>query len=182
MRFSAVTAVAYLSAFATAATIPTEARSLTDVNTAPVEKRQLITALVTAFLTAAATEAGTLVVEDAVNAAVAEVNKVSSDFTTAREQFTQATTLNMWNSNPAPATNVAVICQNEGFTVSNTSNVHNEVSAKLTSGLLNVDYECFYMSAPNTYTPQGDGGFQNTALRFTTACTRDSSSGVLTCN
>jgi hypothetical protein len=57
----------------------------------------------------------------------------------ARQKFTQATTLAMFDNNPARATNVAIICQNQGFTVSHPENVHNEVSAKLTSGLLHVE-------------------------------------------
>jgi hypothetical protein len=54
----------------------------------------------------------------------------------ARQKFTQATTLAMFDNNPARATNVAIICQNQG---SHPENVHNEVSAKLTSGLLHVE-------------------------------------------
>jgi hypothetical protein len=71
MRFCALNSLACLAAVTTAATIPADARSTMDIADAPVEKRQLITALVTALLTAAATEVGTLVVEDAANAAVA---------------------------------------------------------------------------------------------------------------
>jgi hypothetical protein len=82
MRFSTVGALACLLAFGTAATIPAEIRSPTEMTEAPVEKRQLVTALVTALLTAAATEVGTIIVQDAANAAVAAINSVVTDFTT----------------------------------------------------------------------------------------------------
>lgn len=87
MRLSAITTVACLLASGTAFTIPAEVRSTTDMTEAPVEKRQLITALVTAALTSAATEAGTLIVEEAAKAAVAAINNIVTDFTTVGNIF-----------------------------------------------------------------------------------------------
>lgn len=81
MRFSTFASVACITGLTTAATIPAEIRSSSDELSAPVEKRQILTAVVTALVVAAATEAGTLAVQESVDFAISEVNKIGSDFT-----------------------------------------------------------------------------------------------------
>lgn len=73
MRFSIFTVAACLSALSTASTIPVEARSEVD---APIQERQLITALVTAALTAGASTVGTAAAKAAIEAATGLIQDI----------------------------------------------------------------------------------------------------------
>lgn len=91
--------------------------------------------------------------------------KALANWTKAREEFTKATTKDMWASNPDPAKYAAAICCNTDYTVAKPDGVAGKSSVELKSGALKVNYDCFYMTAGNTFTNKGDGGFINVAMQ-----------------
>lgn len=54
--------------------------------------------------------------------------------------------------------------------------------AKLKKSLLKTDYDCFYMTAPNTFYGDGDGGFINFAsLNDKSRCSFSSKERKISC-
>lgn len=84
MHFSTIIKAASLAVMASASALPVETRSVATFHEAPVEKRQIGT-LALAILTAAATEAGTLIVEDAINAIGAAITAEKASWTAVRD-------------------------------------------------------------------------------------------------
>lgn len=120
-------------------------------------KREPVT---TAILLAAGTAAVSAVVTQAVDAATKFIGDVSN-FDSAREAFTQQTTKEMMARNPDPARFQAAACYNQGFSVADPANIDGQNSVEFKLGLLNTDYECMYIAAPNQFFTEGDGGFIN---------------------
>ncbi|KAK8034869.1 hypothetical protein PG993_009864 [Apiospora rasikravindrae] len=143
---------------------------------ADIQKREILTAIVTT--------AGTAVVVDlttrAVNAATALVKDISN-WDKARQDFTQATAKAMMDNNPDATKYVAAACYNKDYSVSNPENTDGKTSVSFKLGALSTNYDCLYMKAPNTFYTHGDGGYQNLAYRNTNACTFDQSTGDLAC-
>lgn len=201
MRFSAVNALALLSAANLVAASPVAVsapamevaprawdkkpktggvatrdlavRASTDV---AVHKREIITAIVTA----AGTAAVSAIVTKAVNAAGTLIGQIAN-FDNAREEFTKATVQAMSDANPDPEKFVATICYNMDWDLENPAGMDGLTSAKITSGPLNTDYDCFYMTAPNAFFSRGDGGFINLAIMNSDKCTFDSETADLRC-
>lgn len=199
MRFSAINAVAVLSAASLTTASPVAApvpaapkgwasepktggnarRDLavrsTETNLA-IHKREIITAIVTA----AGTAAVTAIAEAAVKQAGTLISQIAN-FDNAREEFTKATVKSMADANPDPAKFVATICYNQGYDLENPAGMDGLTSVKITSGPLNTDYDCFYMTAPNAFFSRGDGGFINLAIMNDDRCTFDSATADLRC-
>jgi hypothetical protein len=70
----------------------------------------------------------------------------------------------MMAKNPDPARFQAAACYNQGFSVADPANIDGQNSVKFSLGLLNTDYECMYIAAPNQFFTEGDGGFINVRL------------------
>ncbi|TGO59606.1 hypothetical protein BOTNAR_0159g00050 [Botryotinia narcissicola] len=100
----------------------------------------------------------------------------------AREKFTQATTANMWARNPDYNRYPAVMCYNKGYSVKNPAGIAGKVSAKLSLGLLNTDYDCMYMTGNNQFYTHSEGGYINLSYRYNSRCSFDGKSGDLSCN
>ncbi|APA14930.1 hypothetical protein SS1G_14379 [Sclerotinia sclerotiorum 1980 UF-70] len=99
-----------------------------------------------------------------------------------REKFTQATTLAMWNRNPDYNKFPAVACYNKGYHLRNPSGQDGRVSAKLSLGMLNTDYDCLYMTGNNAFYTHNEGGYINLSYRYNGGrCTFDKRTGDLTC-
>lgn len=200
MRFSTVNAIAVLSAATLTAATPV-ALSAPAVELAPrawdkapktggvaprdlvvrntdtaIQKREIVTAIVVA----AGTAAVTAVVDAAVKAAGTLISQIAN-FDNAREEFTKATVKAMADRNPDPAKFVATICYNQDYDLENPAGMDGLTSAKITSGPLNTDYDCFYMTAPNAFFSRGDGGFINLAIMNDDRCTFDSKTADLRC-
>ncbi|ORY16573.1 hypothetical protein BCR34DRAFT_611436 [Clohesyomyces aquaticus] len=111
----------------------------------------------------------------------ADTLKNLGEWNKARETFTQTTTLEMWNRNPDYAKFAAAICYNKGFRVKDPAGIAEQTSAKLELGLLNTDYECMFMAAPNQFFTDSDGGFINLSYRYDSRCSFDAATGDLTC-
>lgn len=129
MKFTTITAALAAVASVNAAAITPKA----EAKEAHVEKRVILATILTAAATAAVTQAATL----AVDAAVKLISEVS-DWTDAREAFTQATVKGMWENNPDPSLYVAAICYNMGYGFQNDK--HSGVtSVKLDTGKLDTE-------------------------------------------
>ncbi|KAH6714985.1 hypothetical protein BKA61DRAFT_631861 [Leptodontidium sp. MPI-SDFR-AT-0119] len=111
----------------------------------------------------------------------AETIKNLGKWTEVREAFTKATVADMWSRNPDRNKWHAAICYNKGYRVQNPNGIDGKLSAKVSSGLLNTDYDCMYMNAPNQFYTDGDGGYINLAYQYDSHCTFDKKSGDLTC-
>lgn len=161
-----VAAIAGCSAIVNGAAIPSESGLHTttlysrDVAKSPahvLSKREPVTV---AILTAAGTAAATAIVTEAVNAAVAFIGDVAN-FDSAREAFTKQTTDAMMANNPDPARFQAAACYNKGFSVADPANIDGQSSVEFKLGVLNTDYECMYIAAPNQFYTESEGGFIN---------------------
>jgi hypothetical protein len=118
-----------------------------------------------AILIAAGTAAVSAVVSQAVTATAKFIGDVSN-FDSAREAFTQQTTKEMMARNPDPARFQAAACYNKAFTVADPTKIDGQTSVKFSLGLLNTDYECMYIAAPNQFFTEGDGGLINVSLNY----------------
>ncbi|KAJ8063453.1 hypothetical protein OCU04_007329 [Sclerotinia nivalis] len=99
-----------------------------------------------------------------------------------REAFTQKTTLEMWARNPDYNKFPAVVCYNKGYNVANPGGIDGKVSAKLSLGMLNTDYDCMYMSGNNAFYTHSEGGYINLSYRYNgNRCTFNKGNGDLTC-
>jgi hypothetical protein len=116
--------------------------------------------VLTTILLAAGTAAVSAIVTEAVSAVSSFIGDVSN-FDDAREAFTQQTTAAMMAANPDPARFQAAACYNQGFSVADPAKIDGQTSVKFSLGLLNTDYECMFIEAPNQFFTEGDGGFIN---------------------
>lgn len=58
--------------------------------------------------------------------------------------------------------NEAAVCYNMGYKVSKPNQMRELTSVRLKSGVLNTDYDCFFMWGPdNHFNSEGDGGYIN---------------------
>jgi len=152
-----VAALAGCSAIVNGAAVPTpEARENS------LSKREPVLATI---LVAAGTAAVSAVVTKAVDATAKFIGDVQN-FDEAREAFTQQTTKEMMANNPDPARFQAAACYNQGFSVADPANIDGQNSVKFELGLLNTDYECMYIAAPNQFFTEGDGGFINVSSSY----------------
>lgn len=161
-----IVAVAGCSAVINGAAVP----STSDLSTISHEargdslsKREPVT---TAILVAAGTAAVSAVVTQAIDAATKFIGDVSN-FDSAREAFTKQTTKEMMAKNPDPARFQAAACYNQAFSVADPANIDGQNSVEFKLGLLNTDYECMYIAAPNQFFTEGEGGFINVSLNYT---------------
>ncbi|KAJ0118762.1 hypothetical protein N8I77_001450 [Diaporthe amygdali] len=99
----------------------------------------------------------------------------------AREEFSKKTTAEMWARNPDYQKYPAAVCYNKGYKLKDPAGTTGLVSAKLTLGQLNTDYDCMYMTANNQFYTQGEGGFINLSYTYSSRCTFDKGTGDLTC-
>ncbi|TGO31592.1 hypothetical protein BHYA_0499g00020 [Botrytis hyacinthi] len=83
-----------------------------------------------------------------------------------REKFTQETTLNMWARNPDYNKYPAAVCYNKGYSLKNPNGFVGRVSAKLSLGLLETDYDCMYITGNNQFYTHAEGGFINVRRPF----------------
>ncbi|KAK3984237.1 hypothetical protein QBC44DRAFT_202191, partial [Cladorrhinum sp. PSN332] len=100
----------------------------------------------------------------------------------AREEFTKATTNEMWARNPDYKKFPAAVCYNKGYRVKDPALTEGLVSVKFELGLLNTDYDCMYLGAPNQFFTDSDGGFINLSYTYSDRCSFDQKTGDLTCN
>ncbi|KAK7981503.1 hypothetical protein PG996_009194 [Apiospora saccharicola] len=193
MRFTATTALAFLSATASiAAATPTghyspnagvatvEEREVQTLGHEQAQKRQIVTAIVTAVGSAAGTAAATAITKAAIEAAGNLIKDVTN-FDSARESFTKKTAADMWAKNPDPKKFAAAICYNESYDLRDPKGMDGLNSAKMSLGPLHTNYDCFYMTANNALFTRGDGGFVNLAFVSDKRCTFDKSTADLTC-
>ncbi|KAM0326245.1 hypothetical protein ACHAQA_006842 [Verticillium albo-atrum] len=122
-----------------------------------LNKREPVSAVILATI---GTAAVTAVVTEAVGAVVSFIGDISN-FDSGREAFTQQTTEAMMANNPDPARFVAAACYNQAFEIADPANSDGQTSVEFSLGILNTDYECMYLAAPNQFFTQGDGGFIN---------------------
>ncbi|RBR25716.1 uncharacterized protein FIESC28_01469 [Fusarium coffeatum] len=166
------------SAIVNAAAVPTEQHlTTTTLHTRELAKREPVTA---AILTAAGTAAVTAIVNEAVKAAVGFIGDISN-FDAGREAFTVQTTEAMMANNPDPERFQAAACYNQGFSVADPANIDGQSSVEFSLGILNTDYECMYIAAPNQFFTEGDGGLINLSFTHTDRCTFDQETADLTC-
>jgi hypothetical protein len=157
-----VAALAGCSAVVNGAAVPIN-NSLTSITLdARDQTREPVLA---AILVAAGTAAVSAVVSEAVTATAKLIGDISN-FDSAREAFTKETTKAMMAKNPNPARFQAAACYNKAFSVANPANIDGQNSVKFSLGLLNTDYECMYIAAPNQFFTEGDGGFINVSLIY----------------
>jgi len=148
-----------------------------DARSVSLQKREPVSAVILATV-------GTALVTAVVERAVTEVADLIGDiasFDEGREAFTQQTTDAMFAQNPDPARFQAAACYNQGFSFADPANVDGQTSVEFRQGLLNTDYECFYIVAPNQFFTEGDGGFINLSITHSDRCTFDSETADLTC-
>ncbi|RFN45617.1 hypothetical protein FIE12Z_10119 [Fusarium flagelliforme] len=166
------------SAIVNAAAVPTEQHlTTTTLHTRELAKREPVTA---AILTAAGTAAVTALVNEAVQAAVGFIGDISN-FDAGREAFTVQTTEAMMANNPDPERFQAAACYNKAFSVADPANIDGQSSVEFRLGILNTDYECMYIAAPNQFFTEGDGGLINLSFTHTDRCTFDQATADLTC-
>jgi hypothetical protein len=164
---SIVAAIAGCSAVVNGAAVPAKSSFTTvtlerrDDSAHSLDKREPVIA---SILLAAGTAAVSAVVTEAVSATVKLIGDISN-FDDAREAFTQQTTDAMMANNPDPSRFQAAACYNQGFSVADPANIDGQNSVKFSLGLLNTDYECMYIAAPNQFFTEGDGGFINVSLK-----------------
>ncbi|KAL8382471.1 hypothetical protein RB595_006315 [Gaeumannomyces hyphopodioides] len=133
---------------------------------AHIEKREIITGIVTSI----AITVGTEIATKAVNAGIKLIKDISN-WTSAREQFTKATVAEMMTQNPDPKKYAAAICNNVGYNFKNgDGGAVGKVSVDLKQGALKTNYDCFYMEFGNTFFSTGDGGYINLAARHSSTC------------
>jgi hypothetical protein len=61
----------------------------------------------------------------------------------------------------------AAICYNKNYRVSRPSQMRELTSVRFKSGILNTDYDCFFMRGPdNHFNSFGDGGYINVSRSF----------------
>ncbi|KAL8298201.1 hypothetical protein RB598_001449 [Gaeumannomyces tritici] len=135
---------------------------------AHIEKREIITGIVTSIAITVGTELAT----KAVNAGIKLIKDVAN-WTSAREQFTKATVAQMMAENPDPKKYAAAICNNVGYSFKDGDGAVGKVSVDLKQGALKTNYDCFYMAFGNTFFSSGDGGYINLAMRHSTSCKFD---------
>ncbi|OSS44777.1 hypothetical protein B5807_10516 [Epicoccum nigrum] len=163
-----ITAIAGCSAIVNGAVVPAKSGLTTvtlearDGSANSLAKREPVIA---SILVAAGTAAVSAVVTEAVNATVKLIGDISN-FDAAREAFTQQTTEAMMAKNPDPAKFQAAACYNKAFSVADPTKIDGQNSVKFSLGLLNTDYECMYIAAPNQFFTESDGGFINVSLKF----------------
>ncbi|RGP76918.1 ethanolamine utilization [Fusarium longipes] len=164
-----VAAIAGCSAMVNGAAVPNESgvktttlqrRAVAKGSDHLLSKREPVTV---AILTAAGTAAATAIVNEAVNAAVAFIGDISN-FDAGREAFTVQTTEAMMANNPDPERFQAAACYNKAFSVADPANIDGQSSVEFRLGILNTDYECMYIAAPNQFFTEGDGGLINSQL------------------
>ncbi|EYB25565.1 hypothetical protein FG05_03166 [Fusarium graminearum] len=160
-----VVAIAGCSAIVNGAAIPTESTGLqtTTLHRRAVTKEHQLSKrepVTVAILTAAGTAAVTAIVNEAVQAAVGFIGDISN-FDAGREAFTVQTTEAMMANNPDPERFQAAACYNKAFSVADPANIDGQSSVKFSLGILNTDYECMYIAAPNQFFTEGDGGLIN---------------------
>ncbi|EWY92305.1 hypothetical protein FOYG_05883 [Fusarium oxysporum NRRL 32931] len=181
-----VAAVAGCSAIVNGAVIPAEnglhtttlqTRDIAKGTGNILSKREPVTI---AILTAAGTAAVTAIVNEAVSAAAAFIGDISN-FDAGREAFTVQTTETMMDNNPDPERFQAAACYNKAFSVADPANIDGQSSVEFRLGILNTDYECMYIAAPNQFFTEGDGGLINLSFTFTDRCTFDQETADLTC-
>ncbi|KAF4497863.1 hypothetical protein FAGAP_5962 [Fusarium agapanthi] len=181
-----IAAVAGCSAMVNGAVIPAEnglhTATLQTRDTAKgtghiLSKREPVTI---AILTAAGTAAATAIVNEAVKAAAAFIGDISN-FDAGREAFTVQTTEAMMANNPDPERFQAAACYNKAFSVADPANIDGQSSVEFRLGILNTDYECMYIAAPNQFFTEGDGGLINLSFTHTDRCTFDQETADLTC-
>ncbi|KAF5688119.1 hypothetical protein FDENT_5017 [Fusarium denticulatum] len=179
-------AVAGYSAIVNGAVIPAEnglhtttlqARGTVDSTGQILSKREPVTI---AILTAAGTAAVSAIVSEAVSAAAAFIGDISN-FDAGREAFTVQTTETMMANNPDPQRFQAAACYNKAFSVADPANIDGQSSVEFRLGILNTDYECMYIAAPNQFFTEGDGGLINLSFTHTDRCTFDQETADLTC-
>ncbi|KAL2059729.1 hypothetical protein VTL71DRAFT_10221 [Oculimacula yallundae] len=186
MQFSTITLL-FGALTANAATIPVVTRDAVastgfetsnNVIDSPIEKRQ---AIVTGILVSVATTALSQLTTAGVNAAIAEIKNIAN-FDAARQAFTKSAVSKMAAANTDKANFPGTICYNQGYRLQDPAGFTGLVSLELKSGLLKVDFDCFYMSKGNAFFSEGDGGFQNLATNSPAgACTFDSVTADLRC-
>ncbi|EKG15814.1 hypothetical protein MPH_07017 [Macrophomina phaseolina MS6] len=110
------------------------------------------------------------------------VAKSAADWNAAREAFTKETVKSMWDKRRN--NNEAAVCYNKGYEVSKPAQMRDLTSIRFKSGVLNTDYDCFYMWGPdNHFWSRGDGGFINLAIMHDkNACPFDSKTSDLFCH
>lgn len=171
---------------------------------ASLKDRSVIGGIVTTIVMNTAKDLLAPYVEQGITLA-ANLIKDLSNWNDAREQFTKATVLSMWQNNPDPVKYPAVICyvcvdilpfvsiyplrnkltlnaQNMDYHLSDTNGIAGWTKAQLKKSLLKTDYDCMYMTAPNTFQGDGDGGFINFAsLNDKSRCTFSSQDRQIRC-
>jgi hypothetical protein len=157
-----VAALAGCSAIVNGAAVPVSAGTL-EARENSLSKREPVLATI---LVAAGTAAVSAVVSEAVSATAKFIGDVQN-FDSAREAFTQQTTKEMMARNPDPTRFQAAACYNQGFSVADPANIDGQNSVEFKLGLLNTDYECMYIAAPNQFFTEGDGGFINVSSTYT---------------
>ncbi|CEI61652.1 unnamed protein product [Fusarium venenatum] len=178
-----VAAIAGCSAIVNGAALPTESGLKTTTlqrregSDHLLSKREPVTV---AILTAAGTAAVTAIVNEAVQAAASFIGDISN-FDAGREAFTKQTTDAMMANNPDPERFQAAACYNQGFSVADPANIDGQSSVEFSLGILNTDYECMYIAAPNQFFTEGDGGFINLSFTHSDRCTFDQETADLTC-
>ncbi|KAL8383530.1 hypothetical protein RB595_010639 [Gaeumannomyces hyphopodioides] len=200
MQFKKFFAVASLaaSALAAPATVPVNETKAIDFSelamidtfdfvadpnaaTADLQDRAIITSVVTTVILSIAKDILTPYVKMGIEKAGVLIKELRN-WTNAREQFTKATVLSLWQSNPDPRRYPAVICYNMDYRLSNPSGIAGWAKAELKMSILKTDYDCFYMMAPNTFHGLGDGGFINFAsLNDKSRCTFSSRDRQIRC-
>jgi hypothetical protein len=164
-----ITAIAGCSALVNGAVVPAKSGLTTvtlearDASVHGLTKREPVIA---SILVAAGTAAVSAVVTEAVSATAKLIGDISN-FDDAREAFTQKTTAAMMAKNPDPAKFQAAACYNKAFSVADPAKIDGQNSVKFSLGLLNTDYECLYIAAPNQFFTESDGGFINVSLHAT---------------
>jgi hypothetical protein len=157
-----IAALAGCSAIVNGAAVPVSAGTL-EARENNLSKREPVLATI---LVAAGTAAVSAVVSEAVSATAKFIGDVQN-FDSAREAFTQQTTKEMMARNPDPTRFQAAACYNQGFSVADPANIDGQNSVEFKLGLLNTDYECMYIAAPNQFFTEGDGGFINVSSTYT---------------
>ncbi|KAK1991770.1 hypothetical protein LX36DRAFT_734445 [Colletotrichum falcatum] len=181
MRFSAIS-LAVVSALAVdAAAIPVVAEAGIPAAAGSGGRLAERQGGVTGAITSIGNSAMSVATGVAVNL-VTDTLRAIVDWTKARETFTQQTTDAMWKKNPDPSKFPAAVCYNKGYRLENPDGVDGKASVTLRSNLLHTDYDCMYMTGPNQFYTDGDGGLINLSYSYDgNRCTFDKSTGDLTC-
>ncbi|KAK1566306.1 uncharacterized protein LY79DRAFT_674819 [Colletotrichum navitas] len=181
MRFSAISLVLASALAVNAAAVPVTAKASIPVENGTgshiAERQAGVTGAITAIGNGAMSVATGVVVN-----LVTDTLRTIVDWTKARETFTKQTTDEMWKKNPDPAKFPAVVCYNKGYHLADPNGVDGKASVTLRFNLLKVNYDCMYMSGPNQFFTDSDGGLINLSYSHDeTRCTFDKSTGDLTC-